>query len=549
MPLRLTTFNFGREPISGRLLLAVQRDAILLAMAIAGLTLVGWVFDIAALKNLQHGLATMKVNTALSCLLLGGALLLARRRTADWTAQAMALAGMLLGALTLFEHASQINLGIDEALLSDGAPIRYPGRMAPATAFAVTMLGAATWASIRGRYWIGQLLTLPAGMIGLLAIVGHTNDAQSLYELVGFSSVAFHTAGWIVLLVISLLFFEPEKGAMRLFAGDSLGSVTARRLMPTAILAPLLLSWLSRTGESAGYYDANVGAALVALGMMTVLGGVIYLVALGLHSVDMDRRRALQAEAAGLRRLRHANTELQQFAYSISHDIRGPLATILGLARLAGEDLDVGDEAEARRSITEIERSATSLTQLVHDTLELTRTDLVEAASFSISVAELAQEICDQMQRSAADHHVDLRVAADREVRTQTQPTRLKCILRNLIENAIKYRDPSRPSNWVRVSISDSPGEGVRIDVADNGMGIPQANWKDVFTVYRRFHPDAAEGSGVGLALVRRQTACLGGTIDFHSSSEGTTFTVRLPPTDEYWTDQADLVAAAPQTC
>ncbi len=384
------SFDFARKPLSGRLLLAMQRDTALAAMAIAALTLVGWVFDIDALKNLQRGLATMKINTALSCLLLGGALLLARRRAGTGPAKAMTVMAILLGVLTLFEYAFGINLGIDELLLVDSGPSKYPGRMAPATSLAVTLLGAATWANMHGNHVIGQLLTLPAGMTGLLAIVGYLNDAESLYELVGFSSVAFHTAGWIVLLVLGLLFWEPQEGPMRLFAGDSLGAVTARRLMPTAILAPVLLSWLGRTGEAEGYYDANVAAALVSLGMMAAMGTVIYFVAVGLHSLDLDRRRALQSEAAVSRRLRHANVELQQFAYSISHDIRGPLATVLGLSRLADEDIRDGSTEEAHRSILEIERSVTSLTQLVQDTLDLTRTDLLEEAFSKVSVARLA---------------------------------------------------------------------------------------------------------------------------------------------------------------
>ncbi len=515
-------------------------------MTIAGLSLIGWVFDITSLTNLKSGLATMKVNTSLSCLLLGGALLLARNQPGSGAAKAMALSAISLGALTLLEYASGVDLSIDELLLADDGPSKHPGRMAPATATSVVILGAATWESIRGNFRNGQILTLPAAMIGLLTIVGYATEVKSFYDLVGFSSVALHTAVWILLLAAALLHFAPEQGPMRLFAGDSLGSLTARRLMPAALLTPVLLSWLSRTGEAAGYYDANVGAALVSIGMITALGTIVYCVASGLHHVDLDRKRARQAEAAVLRRLRHANVELQQFAYSISHDIRGPLATILGLARLADEDIADRNFPDAHRSVSEIARSASSLTRLVQDTLELTRTDLLEEAFSSISVARLAQQVCRDMEHPAAAQDIRLSVEADGEGEITTEPTRLKCVLHNLVENAIKYHDPRKAARWVRIGVEGSADAGICIQVADNGLGIPESNWKDVFTVYRRFHPDAAEGSGIGLALVRRQTSCLGGTIDFHSNSEGTTFTIQLPPQDTSWSEDQETPAERP---
>lgn len=500
----------------------------LAAVLIGVLTLAGWVYDIEVFKRIYSGAASMKVNTALGCMLLGCSLLLGRVNRA--LAMALACLAALLAGLTLAEYGIGIDLGIDQALIADGESLHDPGRMAPATAFSILLLGFGAMALLGGHILAGQALALPAGALSTLAIVGYANGAESLYELSPFSSCALHTAIAVALLTISLLSLEPHKGFMNLFNSDSMGSVSARRLLPPAFAAPPVLSWLGRIGERNGLYDNNMAAVMVSLAMMMAMCTIIYAVALKLHRVDLDKRRALLAEAASARRLRHANAELQQFAYSVSHDIRGPLATILGLARLADDDIRTGDLPEACRSLAEIERSTVSLVRLVEDTLDLTRTDFVGESSSMVSVALLAQEVQAELLGVARKNDIELKLDTRGDAIIRTEPTRLKCVLRNLVENAIKYHDRAKAPCWVRVAVQGDAEAGVRIEIADNGLGIPVANQKDVFTVYRRFHPEAADGSGIGLALVRRQTACLGGSVSFHSSAEGTTFNVWLPP-------------------
>lgn len=531
MPSLPERLAYQPEPVSPQLLSAIRSSTAVAACIIGLLGLAGWVFHVEALKTILPAAASMKVNTALGFLLLGSSLLIAPRRPS--VAASLAAAGLMLGALTLCEYAAGIDLGIDQLLTIDRRSSQFPGRMAPATAFAITLLGAGVLVTLRGNGLFGQLFAIPPGAVAALAIVGYLHRADSLYELFAFSSVAIHTACGIILLVVSLLFLAPHQGFMHVFNGDSLGSITARRLLPPAICAPVLFSYVSRLGERAGYYDTNVAAAIVSLSMMITMGILIHTAALKLHGVDLDRRHAVLAEAKISHRLRRANIELQQFAYSVSHDIRGPLATIIGLAGLAVDDIRDRQLGDAHQSVTEIRRCSLSLSRLVQDTLALTDVDAAESRLLRCSMAQMAREVIHGLERTAADREVTLSAEAEGPAEIETDPIALQCVLRNLVENGIKYHDPGKASRWVRVSVRGDESEGVRIEVADNGLGIPESARKDVFKVYRRFHPEVAEGSGVGLALVRRQIACLGGRVEFKSRDDGTTFTVRLPPPDE----------------
>jgi signal transduction histidine kinase len=108
------------------------------------------------------------------------------------------------------------------------------------------------------------------------------------------------------------------------------------------------------------------------------------------------------------------------------------------------------------------------------------------------------------------------------------EPERLKLILRNLVRNALKYRNPQRSAPFVSIETKDEHG-WISIEVRDNGLGIPEKNQDQVFQMFRRFHTESAEGHGLGLAMVKKQVEYLEGKVSFSSNSDGTTFQVLLP--------------------
>lgn len=468
----------------------------------------------------------MNPNAVLGCLF--GALAMFIRRRSSRMAQGLWLAVILVGAMSVAEWHLDVDLMLDEALvlkLHDGEP----SRMVPITAYSLISLGAAALLIIGGRVLTGQVIAILPGAMTILVFVARANAVRFDVERAPYMSVAYNTIVCLVLLVIAVLFIEPYRGFLKLFNSDTFGGAMARRLLPVAVLAPIVLSRLSMEGYGRGWYDENMTTALLTLGSIGVFSATVYAFAVRLHRVDLDRRRSLESETAAATRLRHLNDELMQFTYSASHDIKGPLTTILGLSRLAAEDAQSGNAAEAIQSLRHIERRALALSTLLDDTLALTRNELTQESPERVSVAAIAREVVDELQPFAECGGVDLAIDADGSHEVIVEPGRLRSALRNLVENAVKFSDPSKPERWARVRIRDGGPRQIRIDIIDNGVGIPVDDQKDVFRVYRRFHPELAEGTGLGLAIVKRHAVHLGGGVVFHSGAEGTTFSLTLP--------------------
>ena len=106
--------------------------------------------------------------------------------------------------------------------------------------------------------------------------------------------------------------------------------------------------------------------------------------------------------------------------------------------------------------------------------------------------------------------------------------TRIAQVIENIVSNSIKYMDKNKDTQFVDIDVSDS-GTDIQIRITDNGLGIPDKFHNELFTMFKRFHPDVASGSGLGLSIVQKNVDNMGGTIDIASSSAGTTFSIRIP--------------------
>ena len=181
--------------------------------------LVGWMLDIAVLKSVFPGLATMKANTALGFILSGLSLwLLHTESTAPRTrriAQACAVIVSLSGLLTLGEYIFGWDLGIDQLLFKDlrgAVGTLSPGRMAPNTALNFLLVGCALllldYESHRGNR-PAQFLALGAALVALLALVGYVYGATTSYGLASCTQMALHTAAAFFVLGLAILFARP----------------------------------------------------------------------------------------------------------------------------------------------------------------------------------------------------------------------------------------------------------------------------------------------------------------------------------------------------
>ncbi len=280
--------------------------------ALAGLgtlVLIGWALDIDILKSLNPSLVSMKTNTALGFLLTGAALWLeqepevspGRRRTAQILATAVAL----LGAITLLQYGLRLDVGIDQLLARDApgaVATSSPGRMSPATALHFTLLGVAIilldLPPARGRLRATEGLVVLVGICAMLSVLGYLYGVPALYELGPHTSVSLHAAVGFVVACAAILCARPDRGVMQLVADASPAGVLARRMLPAAILVPAALGWLRLQAQRAGLFEFDIGLALFVATNVVFFTSLVLWNVRALHRSDSARRRALRAVRA-----------------------------------------------------------------------------------------------------------------------------------------------------------------------------------------------------------------------------------------------------------
>ena len=278
-----------------------------LVVLLGCLTLAGWIFNVSILKTVFPRLVSMKPSTAICFILSGTSLLLQidlQGLSSGRLRLARALVVVLMGVsiLTLVEYIFNIELGFDQILFRQSAREAgdvFPGRMSPATALDLVLLGAALLTLDvqlpRSGRWLAQDFTLVAAVVTLLAFIGYFYGVETLYQIGPYSTIALHTVLAIWLLCLGILFARPDHGVMAVFTSDNLGGLLARRMLPAAILMPLLAGWLRVVGQRAGFYGLGFGSALYATVLIVTFTMLVIWAARALNRADAERRQGAEA--------------------------------------------------------------------------------------------------------------------------------------------------------------------------------------------------------------------------------------------------------------
>lgn len=226
--------------------------------------------------------------------------------------------------------------------------------------------------------------------------------------------------------------------------------------------------------------------------------------------------------------LTQANDELAQFSYRASHDLKSPLSTSKGLARLIPADIEAGAYNEAKNSAYAIAAQMSKLEHLVVDILELARADLSAIETESVSIQEVVSAIRNEMAGELSSNNIDFQLEYKGRFTLLASRTRIRQSLENLVSNAIKYCALEPVGRKVLIKTRDRE-DRIEIFVEDNGRGVPEGAHDQLFERFTRFHPDVADGFGLGLAIVRRHIEQMHGTISCESLPIGTRFIIKLP--------------------
>ncbi|MEM7558368.1 MAG: HAMP domain-containing sensor histidine kinase, partial [Planctomycetota bacterium] len=243
------------------------------------------------------------------------------------------------------------------------------------------------------------------------------------------------------------------------------------------------------------------------------------------QSVGKDYQKLSKTEQS----LERTHGELQSFVYRTSHDFKSPLLGIKSMVRFIKDDIESGEKEEALSNVQRIEKNIDVLEAVVSSTLQLAKTDLAEERLEDIELDSLIGEVESRLKEFAQERNVSLQVSdqvANMAIKTDKQ--HLLAAIENLVSNGIKYSRENHQDAVVRIDASEDEGV-LRLVIEDNGIGIPEEYQSQVFQMFKQFHSDRSEGTGLGMYIVKRSVERLQGEVSLESSKDGTRTTILLP--------------------
>ena len=243
---------------------------------------------------------------------------------------------------------------------------------------------------------------------------------------------------------------------------------------------------------------------------------------------DVTARRAAEEEREELiRQLEQKNAELERFTYTVSHDLKSPLITIRGFAGLLEKDLLRGDIERTTTDISRINAAVDRMQHLLTDLLNLSRIGRLINPPEDIELGTIASEAVELLAGPIREHGVHVGIAPGLPT-VHVDHARILEVYTNLIENAIRFT-MGQENPVIEIGMREEEGERVFF-VRDNGIGIEPRYLTKIFGLFEKLD-GRSEGTGIGLAIVKRIIGVHGGRIwaESRGGGTGTTFCFTLP--------------------
>jgi len=240
-----------------------------------------------------------------------------------------------------------------------------------------------------------------------------------------------------------------------------------------------------------------------------------------------DRKRAEKDRNNLIAQLEAQNAELERFTYTVSHDLKSPLITLKGFLGVLKEDLVAADAEAIADDMRRMASAADKMAQLLNELLELSRIGRVVNPPEDVAMGEIVRDAVELVGGPITQEGVYVEIAADMPIIFGDRG-RLVEVLQNIIENAVKCT-AGQPDPRIEIGARQDNRETVCY-VRDNGIGIDPRFHEKVFGLFEKLDPKS-EGTGVGLALVKRIIEVHGGRIWVESEGvgRGSTFCFTLP--------------------
>jgi PAS domain S-box-containing protein len=239
---------------------------------------------------------------------------------------------------------------------------------------------------------------------------------------------------------------------------------------------------------------------------------------------DLEKRVQDRTQA-----LEFANKELESFSYSVSHDLRAPLRHVHGYVQMLKNATNGQLSSKADRYLNTIAEASVEMGQLIDDLLAFSRMSRTELKEAALNPSEIINEILRNMEMETKGRAISWKIG--QLPRIKGDPALLKQVFINLISNAVKYTRERSPAE-IEIGSNGLDHDQVVLFVRDNGAGFDMQYAHKLFGVFQRLHrPEEFEGTGIGLAIVRRVIQRHGGRIWAQGAlNQGATFYFTLKP-------------------
>ncbi len=245
----------------------------------------------------------------------------------------------------------------------------------------------------------------------------------------------------------------------------------------------------------------------------------------GIISQIEDNEKVAEKELELNSIIEKKNSEMDSFFYRVSHDLKGPIASLLGLSDLAKRD--VSDE-KSLVYIKMFENQVKRLNMIVMELINITELNYREIKRTDINFYEIIDNCITSYTYLPNFDSIQFKIEVKSNLKFSSEWYIINTILQNLIENSVKYLDKEKEQSFVEITVSSTKTD-VIITVKDNGQGIGKEHQVKIFDMFYRANNNA-DGTGLGLFILKRAVERLKGEINLVSEvNKGTTFTIYLP--------------------
>ncbi|MBL3654564.1 sensor histidine kinase [Fulvivirga sediminis] len=226
------------------------------------------------------------------------------------------------------------------------------------------------------------------------------------------------------------------------------------------------------------------------------------------------------------------NNELETLMYRISHDLKGPVASIKGLINIGMKDFN--ENKEVQLLLKMFDNSTLMLNNTLNELLNITRIKQGQIKPDPFDLSLLLNDVINSLKFSDGFDDVEIKLEECEDIEILSDKRLFRSVIQNLLENAIKYRSKDKSRKFIRIYASKEKNIST-LCIEDNGQGIPLKLQKNIFEMFYRAN-ESSQGSGLGLYIVKSALDKLNGIVNLNSKEGcGSTFIIKIPDLNDLW--------------